>query len=734
MGTQLHQALRALCFNTDWKYAVFWKLKHGARMMLTWEDAYYDSHEQHDSSDNKCFEKEVRNFHNGRYSHDPLGLAVAKMSYHVHALGEGIVGQVAVTGKHLWIFGDKHVNNFSSSFEYYEGWQTQFSAGIRTVVVVAALPYGVVQLGSLNKITEDLKLVNRIREIFFAFQDSSMGCVPSVIHSNMKTYSCMSDISTRSSFGSSYDCIHNLDKTMSKEKTNICSPMFSSLGKSSNNSYVVPLPGGYSKKTVELINKHGELQLSTPGGCESATLLQSRYEIFLNERQKQLQTKMIIDNECEGKISGFRDIQVGSEGNDTSSSRNYFNDKADLYTPSADNSGVDFMYFPSDLLLDSATWNNRNEVLSLAEPFNLEIQKDSEKNLPEFNDMGKLNKPSNFSAGSELYEALGPAFRKQNTYCDWEVEKTEAEAAIEMPEGMTSSSLLTTDSGSEHLLEAVVASVCCRGSDVKSEKSFCKPVQSLLTTEKMPEPTCDKDTFDSAGNSFDQSLVEDSWQCLNSSDAYGVGSSKGLLSTSHGTCLEQLERPQRLANNKKRGAKSGENCRPRPRDRQLIQDRIKELRELVPNGSKCSIDSLLERTIKHTLFLQSMTTHAEKLNKCAESKLRDKESGIQRLSNNVQGSSWAVEVGSHLKVPIVVENINLNGQMLIEMLCEECSLFLEIADAIKNLGLTILKGVTEAYGKRTWMRFVVEGQNNRSMHRMDILWSLMHILQPKAIG
>ncbi|KAF5958598.1 hypothetical protein HYC85_005823 [Camellia sinensis] len=61
------------------------------------------------------------------------------------------------------------------------------------------------------------------------------------------------------------------------------------------------------------------------------------------------------------------------------------------------------------------------------------------------------------------------------------------------------------------------------------------------------------------------------------------------------------------------GVSSGENCRPRPRDRQLIQDRIKELRDLVPNGSKCSIDSLLERTIKHMLFMQSITKHAEKL-------------------------------------------------------------------------------------------------------------------------
>jgi hypothetical protein len=37
--------------------------------------------------------------------------------------------------------------------------------------------------------------------------------------------------------------------------------------------------------------------------------------------------------------------------------------------------------------------------------------------------------------------------------------------------------------------------------------------------------------------------------------------------------------------NRKR-LKAGENPRPRPKDRQMIQDRVKELREIVPNGAK----------------------------------------------------------------------------------------------------------------------------------------------------
>jgi hypothetical protein len=113
-------------------------------------------------------------------------------------------------------------------------------------------------------------------------------------------------------------------------------------------------------------------------------------------------------------------------------------------------------------------------------------------------------------------------------------------------------------------------------------------------------------------------------------------------------------------------SRPGENPKPRPKDRQLIQDRIKELRELVPNGAKvsssstcafqmcvrnlglfkvqwhlfetsyacamtvkphnifcqqCSIDALLEKTIKHMVFLQSVTKHADNLKDSNESKV-----------------------------------------------------------------------------------------------------------------
>lgn len=43
-----------------------------------------------------------------------------------------------------------------------------------------------------------------------------------------------------------------------------------------------------------------------------------------------------------------------------------------------------------------------------------------------------------------------------------------------------------------------------------------------------------------------------------------------------------------------------------------------------------------------------------------------------------------------------------------QILCEEQDFFLEIADLIRSLGLSILKGVMETRNDKIWARFAVE--------------------------
>lgn len=49
------------------------------------------------------------------------------------------------------------------------------------------------------------------------------------------------------------------------------------------------------------------------------------------------------------------------------------------------------------------------------------------------------------------------------------------------------------------------------------------------------------------------------------------------------------------------------------------------------------------------------------------------------------------------------------------MLCEERGFFLEIADLIRGMGLTILKGVMEARDNKIWARFAVEVSNEHDL-------------------
>ncbi|KAM2399189.1 hypothetical protein ACFXTH_035786 [Malus domestica] len=709
MGTDLHHILRSLCFNTEWNFAIFWKLKHRARMVLTCEDAYYDNYEQHDSSENR---KTLDKLHHSDYSHDPLGLAVAKMSNHVYTLGEGIVGQVAVTGEHQWIYADNLVKNNYSPFQ--------------TIVVVAVVPHGVIQLGSLNKVAENVKMISQITDVFRTLQDSPVEDIRNPKQSSINSSVCSTNISPEGLASGVLDCVNNLDTATNRESSDIWSSIFPHLGKDSDSSYVFPLPENCLKKAVELANNHGGLESSNLG-C------QSKSSTLSMEHCKLVGVELLDSRKRKGETSGCKDTGMASMiyahplSHDPVKEIVNLGDFADLPTTFLNTAGhersnVDMV----DL--------HHNEVLHVSEPSVVKFQKGLE-NLEFQTESGHMDTSSTsmtFPAGCELHEALGPGFLNKGNYFGWVAGKNGDRITPEMPEGMNTSQL-TSDACQEHLLEAVVANVSQSGS-VKNEKPFCKSMQSLLTTEKYPEPSSrTTHTVDSENYSVDQPslMAEDTQQCLSSSGVCGVISPKWFSSPCPSACSEQLERSSGPSKNSKR-ARPGENSRPRPRDRQLIQDRIKELREIIPAGAKCSIDSLLERTIKHMVFLQSVTKHADKLNKCTDAKMCPKETSMLGSSNYEHGSSWAVEVGGNLKVcSIIVENLNRNGQMVVELMCEECSHFLEIAEAIRSLGLTILKGVTEARGDKTWICFVVEGQNNRSIHRMDILWSLVQILQPK---
>ncbi|KAF9665346.1 hypothetical protein SADUNF_Sadunf16G0113200 [Salix dunnii] len=422
------------------------------------------------------------------------------------------------------------------------------------------------------------------------------------------------------------------------------------------------------------------------------------------------------------------------------------------------------------------------------------------------------------SSGDDLYDVLGVEFKNKLLNGKWNI-LLGGEQCMKtqdmVKDDLTFTSIQETDSDffsltggvsdsnmfsepvTDHLLDAVVSKVHCAAKQSSDDNVSCR---TTLTKISMPSFPSGSPTYGRIGMSdqVPRELIslpkragtvasssvrsgcskDDAGTCSQTTNIYGSQLSSWVeqghnarhdssVSTAFSKKNDETSKP-----NRKR-LKPGENPRPRPKDRQMIQDRVKELREIVPNGAKCSIDALLERTIKHMLFLQSVTKHADKLKQTGDSKeqewgmpwkfnwhkldmgisvlsstrnvsdcvfyscvnmqLLNKENGLLLKDNFEGGATWAFEVGSQSMVcPIIVEDLNAPRQMLVEMLCEERGFFLEIADLIRGLGLTILKGVMETRNDKIWARFAVEA--NRDVTRMEIFMSLVQLLEQTVKG
>lgn len=319
--------------------------------------------------------------------------------------------------------------------------------------------------------------------------------------------------------------------------------------------------------------------------------------------------------------------------------------------------------------------------------------------------------------GDDLFDILGSDFKKR-MFNDGR-RRLKADDLL-----CSTSELYSFDGGNsvnscDNLLDAVVNSVWSSGSNkqISDDSSLTKGGLFRGGSCSFKSESAKEDVFNNCSPT--------------SSSFFGSQISSIMVKPSSSASTAYSKRPDDVCKSNRKRAKPGENPRPRPKDRQMIQDRMKELREIVPNGAKCSIDALLERTIKHMVFLQGVTKHADKLKQTGESKITNNDGGLQLKDNFGGGRTWAYEVGSQsVMCPIIVEDLNAPRQMLVEMLCEERGLFLEIADIIRGLGLTILKGVMETGNDKIWARFSVEA--NRDVTRMEIFLSLVHLLEQTA--
>ncbi|KAL3840436.1 hypothetical protein ACJIZ3_025027 [Penstemon smallii] len=182
----LQHTLRSLCTSSDscfpskWAYAVFWKIlprnypppkwddgtglfdraKGNIRnWILVWEDGFCDFCE--------C-ERAGSGYVKGRFGADIF----FKMSHEVYNFGEGLIGKVASDNSHKWIFRDSPTENdptfissWNVSIDPPRAWEAQFNSGIETIAIISVRE-GAIQLGSFNKVVEDLNLVISIQRKF----------------------------------------------------------------------------------------------------------------------------------------------------------------------------------------------------------------------------------------------------------------------------------------------------------------------------------------------------------------------------------------------------------------------------------------------------------------------------------------------------------------------------------------------------------------------------------------
>ncbi|XP_030495405.2 protein RICE SALT SENSITIVE 3 [Cannabis sativa] len=187
----LQHTLRNLCAYSDsstsskWVYAVFWrtsprnypppKWDYGGgalerskgnkrNWILVWEDGFCDFYE--------C-EQAGSGYVKGRFGADVF----FKLSHEVYNYGEGLVGKVAADNSHKWIFRDpsnegdpSFISSWNLSVEPQpRAWESQFKSGIQTIALISVRE-GIIQLGSFDKIVEDLNLVINIQRKFTYLQ------------------------------------------------------------------------------------------------------------------------------------------------------------------------------------------------------------------------------------------------------------------------------------------------------------------------------------------------------------------------------------------------------------------------------------------------------------------------------------------------------------------------------------------------------------------------------------
>ncbi|CAN0840866.1 Transcription factor bHLH157 [Linum grandiflorum] len=634
---------------------------------------------------------------------------VTDLLLQVHILGEGIIGQTAVTGKHQWISAASVQRQ--DSLQVGSEISSLISSAMKTICIIPLESQGVIQLGSIQKIPERLEFVEQTKKLF---SDMEIACSFDPMTSKASSLAC--DASDLNDWFASF-----CNGSISPIRGEICDHLVEFGSTSSSNS---ALRIEEAKTVPSFVDSsRGSSQWSNGGSILTSL------ESHLGSEMDVCDLPMSPFHNTGGLVELARSIQehVGRRSGTSQ----------DSLQQSASSSGITELKETEPFCGFSADMSN---FFKIDNPFELMscstvdttanaglhgprsgLLQDVLLDVP-FNQPTNMLQScvSNDVAQNDLFEVLG--LRSANEM----IQPLNAFTTKVAPQKGLFSEL-----GLEELLGGIRSSRCDLKSSiiddgasspakrVKMENNSSYSVNQVhlgnviscsSSSTSVPASSLDKPKNLMFSKSPMAMLIDDSY--------HRSITSKGT------TTPEKAKKPEESVKGSKKRARPGESSRPRPKDRQQIQDRLKELKGIVPNAEKDSIDNLLARTIKHMRFLQSVTKYADQL-KQADQPM------ISGQGNGNGGATWALEVGEETVVcPVIVKDLVPPGLMLIEILCKDQGYFLEIADAVRGLGLNVLKGVMKAQDDKVWARFVVEA--NSSMTRTDVLWSLVPLLPQAA--
>ncbi|PKA46529.1 Transcription factor bHLH157 [Apostasia shenzhenica] len=617
MAARVSEGLRGLCRVGGWTYGALWRLDGADPRLLVLEESY------HEHPSESIFEKMIRQ---------------------VHLVGQGTIGEAAVSGRNQWIDFGAHAMESSlisptvkaDLFQENTEWKLHILGGIKTVAVISLPPRGVVQFGSTQKICESSEFIAQAQHLLRQLEIKQHGYVDFNFSYAQATYasivSSMATLGNKSSIylqndickqkqekvlhSGSLSGLHHLFQrtpSISNASSNVTTHQQSAL---TDPSLVFPSDSGLQSKFECLSKSSAMFFKSNSSSKETDSLSFSEQKIHDETANAVVFDKLSTSHfpvHC-SDASGilFTTSALSHRAGTLLDLKHCCSSPPSMFGLSCGKSSMKVSSIPYELpesfLASPRAQNIRNSLTipSTNEPTHDNVHDESMNNqihsCEQTNEQvnaghlkeSNVNAPTHVLSDDDLFDGieldLSPTILRHNCWddvvspiprnCfeDMNTDLSDCISEIDMCSAAVSGRNLFSDSCLEQLLDAVMTgntnlsascnSVATQESRHQVDHISVSGLSSQIQTPPVPFLECNL-------KSHAQALIGD--RCSINADGFAHNQPK------------KQEAPAKIV---RKRARPGESTCSRPKDRQQIQDRIKELREIVPDCTKVPHDFL----------------------------------------------------------------------------------------------------------------------------------------------